>query len=231
MFGVMLADPTGVDDAALRRALMVHRNTSRAAARDALIANYPVVAALVGDDAFAACAGAYVESAPPAEPMLCQYGAAFPGFAASWQPFAELGYLRAVATVERLVVEALFAADAPVLDTATLDLAAPLVLHPATRIARLDAPGVSLWHAHQIDAAPDAIDEIVWADEVALVTRPYGQVEMRAIDDATLAFLSATTLGAAAQAAADRGGDIADIYAALLMAGAFASADDKDFDQ
>ena len=104
----MLASPERASDPAIRRALAVHRNTATKAARDALFANYPVVAALVGEDAFAACATAYVEVSPPAEARLCLYGSRFPAFVDAWTPFAEASYLGAVAALERLNDEILF---------------------------------------------------------------------------------------------------------------------------
>lgn len=230
-FGTMLASPDAVTDPAVRRALMVHRNTASKAARDALVANYPVVAALVGEDAFAACASSYVEAKPPREARLCLYGDHFPAFVDAWTTFAEAPYLGAVASVERLVIEALFAADAPVLDPAAvaagLDAEAPLLRHPATRTAKTLMPAASLWLAHQPDAAPDALETIVWGPELILITRPEDAVEVRIIDTAARAFLAGSTLADAATRAAGEGGDVATIFASLLGAGAFAAQDQQ----
>ncbi len=226
-FGAMMASPGSVGDVALRRALTIHRNTASKAARDALVANYPVLAALVGEDAFAACASAYVEALPPREARLCLYGHRFPAFIEAWVPFAEAPYLGAVAKVERLVIEALFAADAPVLDPAALaqgiDPEAALLHHPATRIVQASVPAASLWLAHQGEAPEDALDTIDWAAETILVTRPGDAVEVRIIDASTHAFLTGATLVDAAARAADTGGDVAAIFASLLGAGAFAA--------
>lgn len=57
-----LADPD------IARALTIHRNTSARAAQDALADNYPVVHALVGEEAFMACAAAFVLTHPQAIP-------------------------------------------------------------------------------------------------------------------------------------------------------------------
>ncbi|MBV2150105.1 DNA-binding domain-containing protein [Sphingobium sp. AS12] len=226
-FGAMLAAPSAMADTALRRALAVHRNTATKAVRDALFANYPVLAALVGNDAFAACAAAYVEVMPPGDPRLCLYGERFPAFVDAWVPFVTAPYLAAVARVERLVTEALFAADAPALDpdalVAGFDPDAPLCWHPATRVACLAAPAASLWRAHQADAPADAFDTIVWAPEMVLVTRLADAVEVRPIDAPAQAFLGGGSLAAAAANAADAGGDVAVILAGLLAAGAFAA--------
>jgi hypothetical protein len=224
-FGAMLNRGGPVQDPALRRALAVHRNTAAKAARDALAANYPVIEAMVGAEAFAACAHAFVERHPPADPRLCLYGEEFPAFLHLWRPFSQLGYLTAMAALERLVVEALFAPDTEPLDAAALsaelDPDAPLALHPATRIAAFDYPVASLWQAHQ-DDAPQMFATIEWGAQIVLVTRPRLRVDVRAIDAATHAFLTAPTLGEAALAADDRGGDVSAIFAALLSLGAFA---------
>jgi hypothetical protein len=226
-FGAMLASPQFADDPSLRRALAVHRNTATKAARDALEANFPVVAALVGGEAFAACASAYVEAVPPSEPRLCLYGEHFPAFIDAWVPFHPEPYVASVAVIERLVVEALFAADQPVLDAvaiaADLDPDAVLRWHPATRTMQMSGPAASIWLAHQPGAAADAFDAIIWSSEIVLVTRPSDAVEVRVVDGATRAFLAGATLTSAASNAAGKGGDVATIFATLLAAGAFAT--------
>ncbi len=223
-FGAMLQGERTVDDPLLRRALAVHRNTAHMAARDALAANFPVLAQIVGEDAFKGCASAFVEGFPPVDPRLCLYGAGFARHVGQWAPFAGLPYLEAVAEIEWLVVEALFAADAVPLD-GTLIAAAPdpqmaLVLHPATRIRAFDCPVVSLWLAHQ-EGAIQMLEMIEWAPETALISRRGMAVQMSAVDPAIRAFLAASTLGEAAAAAHEAGGDVATIFATLLATGAF----------
>ncbi|WP_010184644.1 HvfC/BufC family peptide modification chaperone [Sphingomonas sp. PAMC 26605] len=225
-FGEMLASQERSDDPAMRRALAIHRNTASKAARDALFANYPVTAAMVGEAAFAACAASYIEVAPPREARLCLYGDRFAHFIDAWTPFGEAPYLGAVAALERHVIEALFAADRAPLDALALsrgiDPEAALHWHPATRTAKASTPAASLWMAHQPEAAPDALDEIVWGEEMILVTRPGDAVEVRVIDAPTSAFLTGKTLAQAAANASAEGGDVSTIFASLLSAGAFA---------
>jgi hypothetical protein len=224
-FAAMLNGQESAGDPALRRALAVHRNTAFKAAQDALAANYPVVEAIVGAEAFDACAHVFVELDPPSDPRLCLYGEAFPAFVAGWPHFTKLEYLPTMAKLERLVVEALFASDAEPLDAAALaadlDPDAPLELHPATRIGAFDCPVASLWQAHRPEA-PQRFDTLEWVAETVLVTRPALRIDVRAIDAATHAFLTAPTLGEAAMAAAARGGDVAAIFTDLLTLGAFA---------
>lgn len=223
-FGALLADtPPGIDPA-LQRALAVHRNTATKAASDALAANYPVCGALVGAEAFGAVAAAFVEAHAPDDPRLCFYGEGFAGFLAGWPPFAALPYLPAVAHVERQVTLALFAADVDALDAASLahgvDPEAPLAMHPAASVSMLDWPAASLWRAHQPDAAADALDHVAWEPEIVLVSRVDATVLVTPIDRASAAFLSAPTLGEAAVASSEAGGDVATVFATVLAASA-----------
>lgn len=223
-FGTMMFHSGRRHDPALERALAIHRNTATRAAIEALEDNYPVVRALLGEEPFAACASSFVDASPPGGPRLCVYGAGFSAFIDSWVPFIGAKYLSAVAALERLVTECLFAADAPVFDAAAFacdpDAEILLTPHPAMRLIFLPWPAASLWRAHQ-DDEPE-LDAIAWEPETALVTRPGGHVEVRAIDDATRAFLLARNVGEGAVAAAAAGGDVSRIFTMLLGAGAFA---------
>jgi hypothetical protein len=224
-FGQLLVSDARSADPALRRALAVHRNTATKAALDALAANFPVTTRLVGAEAFQACAHDFVVHRPPAEPRLCLYGERFASQVAAWHAFADFPYLGSVASLERLVVEALFAADVTPLDptvlSAGVDGEMPLALHPATRHAQFKWPAVTIWQAHQGDEV-EGLTITEWTPEAVLVTRPAHRVEVRAIDPATHAFLTSPTLGEAAAAAHALGGDVAEIFSSLLLSGAFA---------
>src|SRR5258708_10292466 len=108
-FALALKNPGLVlaTDPRLRRAIRVHRNTAMKAAQDAIADNYPVVRALVGEEAFAACAAGYSEANPPGDPRLCLYGEQFDAFLSGYVPFRELPWLAGVARLEWLRVEAL----------------------------------------------------------------------------------------------------------------------------
>jgi hypothetical protein len=223
-FSTMLAGGPVPANAALRRAISIHRNTSRKAAHDALSANFPVVTEMVGVDAFAACASNFIDRYPPVDPRSCIYGGEFPAHVAGWHSFASYPYLGSVAALERLVIEAMFAPDVEPLDAATFthspNAQLRLSLHPATRIASFDCPAVSLWQAHKAHNNVD-LTNIDWRPETALVTRPTFAVGISVIDKPTRSFLLAPTLGEAALASHDQGGDVAEIFSTLLMSGAF----------
>jgi hypothetical protein len=225
-FGRALATHDGSVATPTDRALTIHRNTASKAAQDALADNYPVVRAMVGDEAFAAVAGDYVADHAPREPRLCLYGAGFATFLDDYPPFADHRYLADVARVERLVIEALFAADAPPRDAnsfAVIDLDAPLALHPAVRCAHLDTPAVSFWLAHQDDAAADAIDSVVWQPESCLVTRPGNQIAVANEPPAAIAFIEGCANGLPlGEVAAAAGDQVSSIFARAISAGCFA---------
>ena len=123
----------------------VYRNTVLRGCIDALAANYPTVATLVGGEWFDAAAGRFARAA------ACRATAASPPTAraspTSWrafEPAAGLAYLAGVARLDRAWTEAHLAADAPVLTAARSPrwrrrslLDAVLVPHPATRWVRL----------------------------------------------------------------------------------------------
>jgi hypothetical protein len=216
-------------DPAIVRALTVHRNTSAKAAHDALAANFPVLRTLVGEDSFDGCAKVFVEIYPPRDPRLCLYGEGLAAFIAGYGPFSQAPYLADVAALERLVTEALFAADADVLDgvgfARALDLDAPLILHPAVRFAAAESPAASIWLAHQANAPADALESVAWVEEAVLVSRPGMRVQVAVIDAGALAFLKACQSGAtvaeAALAVAELDADVSTLVSTLITAGAF----------
>ncbi len=131
----------------------VYRNTVMKGCIDALQANYPTVERLVGEEWLRAAAGVFARRQLPSQPSLLLYGEEFPSFLATFEPAREIPYLADVARVDRLWTEAHVAADAPVLDAASLAALPPaamssfaLRLHPAARWAWSDDwPIHTLW--------------------------------------------------------------------------------------
>jgi len=225
--------------AALTRqpAFAVVRNTVMKGCIDALQANYPAVARLVGEEWLRAAAAEFARRHPPGDPVLLGYGAGFADFLAAFPPAADLPYLPAVARLDRFWTEAHVAADARPADPAVLVALPPaalgtyrLVPHPAARWAWCaDAPAYTIWSRNRSDAAVD--DDLMWQGEGALVTRPGRTVQWCQIDAAACAFLDACaaggTLGAAAIDALTVDADCAltPLMARLLEAGALADPD------
>ena len=133
IFGGKIAKPVA-------GAMAVYRNTALAGAVDALHANYPVVAKMVGTSMFDAMAVDFASAAPPDSPVLATYGKGFADWIEDQDWASEVPYLSEVARLEYLFIEALFAAEAEPLELAMLTGIAPadwanfrLKLHPATR--------------------------------------------------------------------------------------------------
>jgi hypothetical protein len=215
----------------IERAVLVHRNTARAAAVEALEANYPVVRALLGGESFTGTALAFATSHPPRDPRLCLYGAAFSSFLRTFPALAAYPYLVDVARLERLCTEALFAEDAPPFDPASISAATVpdrLSLHPAARIACFPNPAASLWRAHQTDDATEALGGLAWRPETALVTRIEDKINVAAVDEATRVFLDACANGRALIEAADAaraaGADLTSLISNLTALWALRSA-------
>ena len=211
----------------------VYRNTVRKGCIDALVANYPAVARLVGEEWMRAAAAEFIRIHPARSPLLLEYGAEFAAFLKTFEPAAELPYLAGVARLDRFWTEAHFARDESPLAAERVaalgqdDLArARLRPHASARWAWFDElPVFSVWSRNR-NGTGDAGD-IAWHGEGALVVRPRDSVQAIAIACADVAFLEACaagrTLAEAALAAleADGAADLAQSMARLLAAGAF----------
>ena len=218
---------------AAQPAFAVYRNTVVKGCIDALQANYPVVARLVGEEWFRAAAAVYVREALPADSTLLRYGSSFADFLARFEPAADLPYLPGTARLDRLWTEAHTAADEAALDPAAVARLAPeelasVILHPhaAARWAWFEeAPIYTIWTRNRSDRVPD--DDIDWRPEGALLVRPRDTVRWIALDAAGCAFLDAcaagATLAGAARAALEAQGnaDLARLMSTLLSTGAF----------
>jgi hypothetical protein len=211
-------------------AMSVYRNTVLSGCVDALRANYPVVAQLLGDEMFDAVAAEHASQCPPRRPILALYGARFPEWLQEQAWFREVPYLSEVARIERLYIESLFAADAEPTDMGRLKdadwQAIRLQLHPATRFQWLTAPAMSIWLAHRDGATGEL--EFEWKAEGVLLTRPRLDVQPIRLSRAGHRFLFGIRLGESVGAAAIATAglypdtDIGTLFTSLVNAGAFA---------
>ncbi|WP_213949783.1 DNA-binding domain-containing protein [Luteibacter sp. dw_328] len=215
-------------------AFAIYRNTAMRACLDALEANYPAVVCLVGRDWFRAAAALHASQSPPRDGRLFTYGDDFPDFIGTFPPASDMPYLGDVARLDRLWVESLVAADASVLDAATMTTLGPdgiaalrLRVHPATRTFAAASPAVTIWQASRAGVAVGA--DLVWQPEYAIVTRGHLEVGVAAVEAPVLRFLEAIAEGVSLADAAlstvaihpDARIDL--ILASLLNAGAFAT--------
>lgn len=215
-------------------AFAVYRNTVMRACLDALEANFPAVACLVGRDWFRSAAAIHVASSPPRDARMAMYGESFADFLASFEPAKSLPYLADVARLDRLYVESLHAEDAPTLRADRLAALGPAALaqtclrpHPATRWFSSALPARTIWEASHRGEAVRA--DLSWQPEQALVLRtpqgvrvlPAGALEIDLLE----ACAAGATLGDATLAAATAHPDarIDLTLSGLLRSGAFAT--------
>lgn len=211
----------------------VYRNTVMKGCIDALQANYPSVARLVGEEWFRATAAIYTRGHPPHDARMLYYGEHFPRFLMDFEPAAALPYLPDVARLDRLWTEAHAARDEAPLDPAALSGHAPealgsIVLYPHAA-ARwrwfAEQPIYTIWRRNH--EALDDGSEIAWQGEGALLVRPRGAVASIALDAAGCAFLDICMAGrpladaAAAAVGVRQDIDLARLLSTLLEAGAF----------
>ncbi len=209
----------------------VYRNNSAVAAIEALKAQFPTVARLVGNEAFRAAARAFAQENPPLSPVLADYGEKFPAFLAGFldeQGVAEVPYLPDVARLDWAALQALRAQETEpcrLAEIAAHDPAAIVVarvkLHPSLALVASPWPLLAL-REPQGSAVAD------WRGGTILVLRPDAQMRLIALAPGPAAFLSAcsagATLGQAAEAGefAEPGFDFGQTLVALTEAGAFA---------
>lgn len=211
--------------------LAVYRNTIARGCVDALVANFPTVLSMVGEDWFRAAAALFAREAPPASAALLDYGEDFPAWLDRFPPALDLPYLAGIAHLDRLWTEALFAAEAPALTAEALAALAPdalatlrLALHPSVRFAAFEAGLPSLWVAAR-DGREDL--DLSGTPETLLLARRDGSVRSRVIGVAETAFLRACRAGQTCAEAAERAAladpdvSLAPLFAALIADGAF----------
>lgn len=204
----------------------VYRNTWVKALLDALDANYPVVAALLGPELFKTVAVAYAKARPASSPILALYGDEFSDALANHDLSRELPYLTDVARLERLWTECFFAPDAAELESSDFGQITPtdllelnLRLHPATRFARFETPAVTIWQAHRVKSDFEEI-EPEWLAEHALATRRGNEISVTVIDEGTHHLLEAVRRG---RPIGDAIADTADAHPGCDVAGALTS--------
>ncbi|MDQ7957869.1 MAG: putative DNA-binding domain-containing protein [Pseudomonadota bacterium] len=233
------ADGAGAPGWTAQPGFAVYRNTVRKGCIDALEANFPAVARLVGRDWLRAAAARHLAGHPPRDPCLLRYGE---GFADTLAELAgdELPYLHGVAALDRLWTASHTAADAPVLRADALAGLPPETLatlrlppHPAARWHGSGTlPLHSIWSANRSGdaAALEALAALAWAGESTLLTRPIAEVIWQPLPAGGCAFLDACARGdrladaAAAALDAHPHIDLAALLAQLLQAGTFTTS-------
>lgn len=208
------------------RGWRAYRGNAGAAAQRALAAAFPTVAALIGDDAFAALARAHWHAEPPSRGDLACFGSELPASLDRDAQLADVPYLADVARLEWALHRAGTAADVePELESLALlaDVDPQLLaiaLMPGSAVLDSRWPIVTLWQAHRpggdFAAARTALAQ--GRGETALVDRDGFSVRCRTIDADSAAFARALLGGADLAAALAAAGEAFDFAAWLVSA-------------
>ena len=184
-----------------RAGLPAYRANAGALAERALAGAFPTVAALVGDETFAALARDFWRRHPPLRGDIGQWGAALPAFIATKAPLATEPYLADSARLDWLVHEATRAADAPDEALALERLASidpahlRVALAPGAALLASRWPVAAIWQAHQQREgdrfAPVRAAFVAQQGDQAFIWRDGFRVRVERVDDAEHAFLRA----------------------------------------
>lgn len=178
------------------RHLQIYRNNVYASLTDALVAVYPVIARLVGEDCFRGCGYHYLRNAPPTSGNLHDFGEHFPEFLSSFEPVRELTYLPDVARLEWAWHRAFHAADAAEFALEALSQVAPekygalrFALHPSAQLMASDYPVLRIWQTNQpnadtadtsegvVDLAEGGVRLLIARRDIAVEIEPLGRGE------------------------------------------------------
>lgn len=223
--------PAGLSDGhgtPAKKRFDVYRNNVAVSLTEALIAAFPSIYSLVGDDFFRAMAGVFLRQHPPSSPLMMFYGAEMPNFLASFEPVAHLPYLADVARIDLAMREAYHAADAVTIDPAALGKIAPdllggvtFTLAPATRVVASQYPAHGIWHMTKGGPKPPSEAQDI------LITRPEFDPMVDLLPLGGAAFFEeiqqGATLGAALAAAQTKNTefDLGGLLGLALQRGAF----------
>jgi hypothetical protein len=194
------------DDAATARrqrlGLRIYRNNVLYSLCEALRAQFPALATIVGAAFFGALARDFVRAAPPREPCLTLYGEDFAAFIERSPHCTNLPWLAGLARLEWLCQRALHAADTPPLPLAQLQHGDPQLLTQA-RFRLVDSAALlcspypldQIWSAQfETDAAPVSLTHE--PQRWLLILRLDVQVQVIALDPAAFELLRNLQSGA-----------------------------------
>ena len=196
--------------------VQVYQNNARETYRKALVASYPVIERLVGEDCFRGLAQKYMRDYPSTSGDLQNFGVVFPTFLFELYRDSDYAYLPDVARLEWSVEEVQLAGESERIDLDALSRLDPgryaNVRFSRSESARLVCspyPILSIWRTNQPGQEAD-VDLDSGAEQV-VVRRHEGSVDLNLINPIATSLAAhldaAETLDGAAQALASELGD------------------------
>jgi len=215
--------------------LRVHRHHVFETLGAALAMTFPTAQAVVGDDYFRGLTRAFIGGSLPEQPVLAEYGAAFPDFIEGHDAARRLPYLADVARLDWALNVAFHAPACGRLTAADLTSipadALPslrLALAPGTALLGSPYPVDRIWMASQPGAPAGTVD--LTGEAHLLVLRRPDDAAFVALSAPEAAFVAGIARGLSLEGAAEAAGrvdaaiDLSTVFARLLGLGAFAAA-------
>lgn len=200
-FAAALRDPAAPCPVLPPGNLGVYRNNAAITFRETLECAFPVVRRRVGDDYFRQLAAQYRAAFPSRHGDLHWIGRDFPPFLGTHLADTDYAWLADLARLEWLRCESAVAADARPLGPEALADVAPdqlerlrFDLQPALRLMSSPYPVFSVWEANRSDVGPP-VDQSL-GEEAGMTLQRHGVPEVRKLDPASHAFVSALAGGA-----------------------------------
>lgn len=191
--GSLVEDGTFSADQQLR----VHRNNIFAGLDEALVAIYPVVQKLVGEDFFRTACRHFIPAQPPRAAPLHDFGKGFAAFLESYEAAQALAYLPDVARLEWEWHRSFHAADAGAFNASILTEVAVVdhgqlhfSLHPAARLLHSKYPVYRIWEVNQDEYTGDTAVDLDQGDSFVAVVRPRLDVRVQSLPGAEWRFLA-----------------------------------------
>lgn len=214
-----------------QRRFNVYRNNRMVSLIDSLRSTYPAIQKLVGEEFFKASARAYVETNPPMQPVMAEYGSSFGCFISALPGTDRFPFLADVAELEWQCLQSFHAADANVLDVTALSAIASesimdvsMQCHPALHViesswpvgtiranclaGNLQARGLQSGDLQGEDLQSGDTQSRQSVDmrqgETLVISRPELQVQVNSLDNTAAVFLCALQAGESLTAAAEQ---------------------------
>ncbi|WP_342394918.1 DNA-binding domain-containing protein [uncultured Rhodoblastus sp.] len=202
-----LPPPQLFADCDLPARFAVYRNNCAVAAIGALKAQFPTLALLVGDEAFAGLARLFIQKFPPRSPVLGEYGAQFHAFLETFPGIGATPYLPDSARLDWACLKARRAPEAEPFGAARLaELDAARIgeqrvrLHPSLALVASNWPILAIAQVHETPVRE-------WRGETALVMRPAAELVVKPCPPGAATFLRACLEGKTLGEAARRAGE------------------------
>ena len=197
------------NEIAAKDRIQVYENNARETYRKTLLASYPVVARLGGEECFRGLALKYMREQPSRCGDLQKFGANFPGFLHALYAASDFAYLPDVARLEWALEEVHLEPIEKIINVSDLAQVAtedhPRLSFQIRRGLHLVSsryPILSIWRANQPGEDAD-VDLSVGGEHVAVLRRG-DDLEMHPLNDASYALLSQLAGGSTLESAFDR---------------------------